>query len=282
MRILHACTVTLMFFLPVHSGGQKQEPDTKTAPAKAIPSKSVEPSSEIRPSGRQGEESAKKENSTQTKAEERSPLWKDPVTSNWALVIVAVLAAFVAICTLRTISRQTAATEKAVIAAERSAVAADRTLEIMKHTAERQLRAYVLPTGGGRIPDKHYLGHFLVKITIKNTGQTPALKCTSCLGVGVSEFPIPRALPEITGDMGKSRFTLAPGEETDLAGIQDDITPQDLSAIQAGTSAIYAVGEILYVDIFDIARYTRFRLFCTGEWLAKGKFQFSGEGNEAN
>jgi hypothetical protein len=51
-------------------------------------------------------------------------------------VIVGFIASVIAICTLKTISRQTTATEQAVIAAEKSATAADNTLQVMRDTAE--------------------------------------------------------------------------------------------------------------------------------------------------
>jgi hypothetical protein len=195
-------------------------------------------------------------------------------------VIVGFIASVIAICTLKTISRQTTATEQAVIAAEKSATAADNTLQVMRDTAERQLRAYVLPIDGGRYTDKHIPDTFSVTFKFKNTGLTPAFNCTSCLGVGISTFPIPNDLVDVTGAIAKSRFVLAPGGETELGGIMNPIAPQDLMAIQAGTLAIYACGEFIYMDVFKVARYAKFRMFCNGKWVAKGRFQFPREGNE--
>jgi hypothetical protein len=100
--------------------------------------------------------------------------------------------------------------------------------------------------------------------------------------VGISTFPIPNDLVDVTEAMGKGRFVLAPGGETELGGIMNPIAPEDLMAIQAGTLAIYAYGEFIYMDVFKVARYAKFRMFCNGEWLAKGRFQFPREGNEAN
>jgi hypothetical protein len=139
-RVSHVCIVLTAFvFLggsSTHSNVYVKEPDTKTDPSNSIPKSVPESRSQVGPPRPKCEQSSKSENSSQKKTEERPPLWRDPATSNWALVIVGFIASVIAICTLKTISRQTTATEQAVIAAEKSATAADNTLQVMRDTAE--------------------------------------------------------------------------------------------------------------------------------------------------
>lgn len=206
----------------------------------------------------------------------------DPFWSNWALVLIGLGIAILAIRSLRVIYDQTIATERAVASAEKIAVAADATLKVVKETAERELRAYVLPIKGGMFEDRIHAGKSSIRITIKNIGKTPAFHFSSCLSVGVFEFPTPDNLPSVTASRGKGSFPLAPDGETELEGILAVITPEQLAHLAARTKAVYAFGELRYQDAFGAERRTKFRMFCNGEWLAKGRFLFSGEGNEAD
>jgi type II secretory pathway pseudopilin PulG len=209
------------------------------------------------------------------------PIW-DAVWSNWALVLVGFLAAAIALRTLKTIATQTAATEKAVIAATRSADAADATLDAIKDTAQRQLRAYLLPISAEKRQDKNVQGEFSVIVTFRNAGQTPAYNCTSWMGVGVSDFPNPPYFPDAPADTGKSLYFMAPNSELEKGGASDPLTPADLEGIRNSTRAIYAHGEICYLDVFNVPRFTKFRMVCTGESFSTGRFVFCGGGNEAN
>jgi hypothetical protein len=255
--------------LPAGTSGQEKKSDNK--PDVASPNQNTV--AEPRLSGQENEQSAQGTNDAQTKTEEGPPFWKDPAASNWALVFVGLLAAIVAVWTLRIIARQTTATERA-------ALAADETLKAAKETAERQLRAYVFPMDG-RIHMAQN-GQNSIQIVIKNSGQTVAFNCTSCMGAGVFAFPIPENLPTVTAEMGKSDFFLAPGAKTELGGELRYITPIEAVDIQGGTKGIYAVGAIRYTDAFRLPRFVNFRMVCTEHNFSTGRFQFCPEGNQAN
>ena len=87
-----------------------------------------------------------------------------PIYSNWALVVVASIAAWAALRNIRELQKQSKATEDA-------ANAAAETLNLMRDTTKRELRAYVLPTKAYRAQRQ---GTTWVVIEIKNCGSTPA------------------------------------------------------------------------------------------------------------
>lgn len=55
----------------------------------------------------------------------------------------------------------------------------------------------------------------------------------------------------------------------------------ELAAVQRGSGAIYAFGEIRYRDAFDVQRRTRFRHMCWGEGVPAGHMSPCPDGNEA-
>ncbi|HXO87239.1 MAG TPA: hypothetical protein VN885_01235 [Candidatus Acidoferrales bacterium] len=236
---------------------------------------------QIGPFGQEDEQPTKDENGSGEKAKGWPPI-RDVFWSNWALVIVGIVAAIIAICTLQNIARQTTATEQAVAAANKSAAAADATFTTMKDTAQTELRAYVLPLKGWVKKDLYYKDRLAIRIVVKNSGNTPASKCKMCLAVGIDDFPAPANLPTVEADLGKSRFDLAPGGETELGGMLKDAGSLDLLGVKQNTKGIYAFGEIRYWDVFGTERFSKFRMVCTGEWISEGRFWFCEDGNEAN
>jgi hypothetical protein len=243
-------------------GQNTQAPKTNTAPSKEPLTIPQAPKSEAVPAD------------TPDKTEKKtSPDW-------WIVYLTGALV-FVGVCQIIAMLVQARWMRKTVAVAKESADAATATVKTMQETAERQLRAYVLPMEGRRFQDKTYPGQFSVQVIIENTGQTPAFDCTSCLGVGVFDFPKPDNLPEVTAEMGKSRFFLAPGGKTELGGLLRHLAPEEILAIQDQTRGIYATGAITYTDAFKIRRFAKFRMVCTGEHFLKGRFILCEEGNEA-
>jgi hypothetical protein len=57
-------------------------------------------------------------------------------------------------------------------------------------------------------------------------------------------------------------------------GLDKPLTADQLKAIQKGTQAIYAFGEIAYDDAFGECRVTRYRFFYSGVGADNGSCQF--------
>jgi hypothetical protein len=126
----------------------------------------------------------------------------------------------------------------------------------------RQLRAYVFPDQANLVW-QGTAKPTVAEITIRNSGQTPAYKVSTASMVGVREYPLRGTL---SVPLVKSEPTvIAPGASATLSdSMAQSLTAEQLTAIQKGTQAIYAFGEIAYTDAFGECRMTRYRLYYYG------------------
>jgi hypothetical protein len=134
-----------------------------------------------------------------------------------------------------------------------------------KDTAERQLRVYVFVKeafirnlDGPDAPTVH--------IYIINFGQTPAYKFRMSGALKYFSFPHTEFSRDPTGDQRILETILPPGGQ--LAYVQDMqvvITPEIKAALKAGQTAIYAFGEVTYIDIFKNTRTLKFRQMFGGD-----------------
>jgi hypothetical protein len=155
-------------------------------------------------------------------------------------------------------------------------------LPFSRHS-ERALRAYVFiekcnvhAVGVGMRP--------LVRLSFKNTGQTPAYKCSYYGGVGCAVFPaaeIPRTRPQNFA-VSNAVFPAGGVHHSEFRG-PDVISAAEHREIMQGTAAIYLHGEIVYEDAFKKERSTRFCLFYGGDagTPQTGAMASHREGNEA-
>jgi hypothetical protein len=131
-------------------------------------------------------------------------------------------------------------------------------------TAERQLRAYLGITqatasnfGAGQI--------FMVSITVKNSGQTPAYKVTQHYSIMGGAYPRKEPLPQVVVPGGPS--TLGPGEVHILEiSMHRPLPGSAYSQITSGDAAIYIWGSIMYEDTFGSSRETRFSYIFGGRF----------------
>jgi hypothetical protein len=134
--------------------------------------------------------------------------------------------------------------------------------ETAAENGRRQLRAYVFPDqanlvwqGTGKPP--------VAEIGIKNSGQTPAYRLSTATAVVVSDFPLQGDLH--VPPMPDNHTVVPPNGSYALSvTMAQPLTADQLKAIQKGTQAIYAHGDISYVDAFDECRMTRYRFYYTG------------------
>jgi hypothetical protein len=160
---------------------------------------------------------------------------------------------------------------------------AGKQLELMKETAEKQLRAYVYTNGakGELLPDKS--GKYVVRIEIRNFGQTPAYALSGWMTVFVGDTAVEKDINILPHDSEIVETILPPGGVCFYYARTQASILQEIKAITRESRAIYTYGEVHYKDVSGIQRYTRFRIKCSGERnLSTGSFDHCRAGNEAN
>jgi hypothetical protein len=152
-----------------------------------------------------------------------------------------------------------------VITAIATATAAWYTRKESETAAEngrRQLRAYVFPDQANLIWEGT-AKPTLAEIMIKNSGQTPAYRLSTVTAVVLGDFPLQGDLH--VPPMPDNHTVLPPTASYALSvPMGKPLTDDQLKAIQKGTQAIYAFGEISYVDAFGECRITRYRFYYSG------------------
>lgn len=155
-----------------------------------------------------------------------------------------------------------------------------RQWETSTDNARRQLRAYVFPDQANLIW-QGTAKPTTAEITIKNSGQTPAYRVSTATMTGVREYPLRGALsvPSVTS----KPTVIPPGSSATLSDTMvQPLTADQLKAIQNGTQAVYAFGEIAYADAFGECRITRYRFYYYGGGTGNGSrvgLTYLGEGN---
>jgi hypothetical protein len=152
-----------------------------------------------------------------------------------------------------------------VVTAIATATAAWYTRKGSESTAEngrRQLRAYVFPDQANLVW-QGTVKPTLAEIVIKNSGQTPAYRLSTATAAVVGDYPLRGDLhvPPMPDD-----HTVVPpnGSYALSVTLAQPLTGDQLKGIQKGTQAIYAFGEISYVDAFNECRMTRYRFYYSG------------------
>jgi hypothetical protein len=142
--------------------------------------------------------------------------------------------------------------------------AGERQLRHSEATAERQLRAYILPVGRVLNGD---LQNPSVRIVFRNTGQTPATNVVTWVGVGVRKFPFTGELTQATEEYLKaaSRRLLGPSSESTFVTRPIYVQPENQAAIRDGQSALYCWGKTVYDDVFGRQQYQTFRFYVGGD-----------------
>jgi hypothetical protein len=142
----------------------------------------------------------------------------------------------------------------------------------------RQLRAYVFPDQAN-LAWQGTTKPTVVEIVIKNSGQTPAYRLSTATVVSVDDNPLQVDLH--VPSMPDNHTVIPPAGSYAISVAMDKpLTADQLQAIQKGTQAIYAFGEIAYDDAFG--RVTRYRFFYSGAGADNGSkvgLAYLDEGN---
>jgi hypothetical protein len=128
--------------------------------------------------------------------------------------------------------------------------------------AHRQLRAYVFPDQANLVW-QGTAKPIVVEVVIKNSGQTPAYRLSTATAIVVGDYPLQGDLH--VPPMPDAHTAVPPGGNYALSIAMDKpLTGDQLRAMQKGTQAIYASGEISYADAFGECRATRYRFYYQG------------------
>ncbi len=167
-----------------------------------------------------------------------------------------------------------AAARAAGRAASNSSAEAPQTL--MPNSAERraEVRAYVDVESLEFVDTPEDDGVVKVKITFRNSGQTPAFKFEDAIEMEVvdnsDEEPLPtRSVPDdMAGTSSRARLGR---DATATAIVQCDSTPNLADSVTKGEAVILVWGAVGYDDIFDRRHQTIFQYFCDAETLETGE-----------
>jgi hypothetical protein len=167
---------------------------------------------------------------------------------------------------------------KSALAAQTSADATRDAVKLSEKTAEYQLRAYVVFDDVKIIKDPAAPTMFFADAAFKNVGQSPAYEFSALWGITIAPYPITGIpwSPKIVGPGYKA--ILGPSiRGSSRLMLNDPISPENLAAINAGTSAVLIWGEIRYKDIFGQDRWTKIVVASQGAAFRMGRFHEAGD-----
>jgi hypothetical protein len=174
------------------------------------------------------------------------------------LCLVGGVQAWLFVWQLRLINRSLSDTKNAATAAQKAADQTEASVLLAKDTAQRQLRAYVLPvafTPLSMLPPSPFMVPYTIRL--KNSGLTPAYDVVCDHMVTYAEMPLTSPLPT-PADTKATKTTLAPREDLLQQVPVLAISPEMAMRMQAGTHQIYIHGTIRYRDAFNVWHYSNF------------------------
>jgi hypothetical protein len=138
---------------------------------------------------------------------------------------------------------------------------------------EDELRAYVDVDKIEFIETPESEGIVKVKLTLRNSGQTPAFKIKSAAQVGIRDVSDEDLLPIMPLPERSSLDATRPrlGRDATAADIvQCDSTASLADRVMNGDATILVWGFAEYMDVFDCRRKTAFQYLCNAETLENG------------
>lgn len=153
----------------------------------------------------------------------------------------------------------------------------------------RRLRAYVF-VSGAEIVDLDKGSVPVVKLEIKNAGQTPAYRLSHVWRCGTYSHPLDEKLPLPYKAEPMSWAHLGPGAAASVSRSADIPYANGVNGLNGAAGALpnhpvafYVYGEIVYRDAFHQRHFTRYLLFQPGPpRLGRGPLLVHERGNEAN
>jgi hypothetical protein len=237
------CLLSLLLLITALSSGQSR-PEQETPAHKSNETQNIQSVSQAQPS-------AKNEEGKSQTPDRSLPTWSDPFWSNWALVLVGVIAAWIALGTLGDLKEQTAATKISAEAAEKSAEIAEASLKLVEK-ADVLLDAVSLVHGstlGGK--------DARVVLQFRNFGRTKATDVRLRLNLMIEGVPESDCtnIPTVSVGAGETK-------EVSSARFVQFLTEALAKKIFSGVVGLSFEGEALYRDIFGGSH----RSYYTGTW----------------
>jgi hypothetical protein len=161
----------------------------------------------------------------------------------------------------------------AALAARRAAHGGAPSAARSDTTSEEELRAYVDVDKLEFIETPESEGVVKVKITLRNTGQTPAFKIKSAAQVGIRDVSDEGMLPVMPLPERSSLDAPRPrlGRDATAASIvQCESTSSLADRVMSGDATILVWGFAEYMDVFDRRRKTAFQFLCNADTLDTG------------
>jgi hypothetical protein len=239
------CVLLSLLFLTLFSLGQsgtKQEAAQHKSDATQITQPKVSPIPE------QPVSSEQKNKSEQQPPKCPLPPWTDPFWSNWALVVVTVLAVWAAFKTLGDLKEQTAAAQNAAEEAKRSAGFAQNAVMVSE-------RADILLEGASILPSASEVidGDARLVLRYKNFGRTRAKDArfkAEMFIEGVTLTSAETALPVMTVGAGQDRMI-------GFQSFRECLTQITFMQILEGKIKLWFVASVVYEDVFGASYTTR-------------------------
>jgi hypothetical protein len=182
------------------------------------------------------------------------PPWWDVAWSTWALVVVGVIAAYIALRTLADIEEQTNATKIAANAAQKTAEIAEQTLRLTQ-AADVQI------VGVNFTPKGTLNTNTSVTVALRNFGQSRAKQFTNDLTIGIEGRKSAPVQPR--QEIG---VVLGPGQPFIIGfpplGIGKIVTEEELERILNGQQFLKIWGSLKYKDVFGQQRV----ILCEGTY----------------
>lgn len=182
------------------------------------------------------------------------PALTDPFWANWALVIVGIVAAWIALGTLGDLKKQTAATRISADAAKKSAEIAEASLKLVERADVLLNAAYLIHSQV--LSDQQ---NSRVILQFKNFGRTKAVEVKLKLNLIIEKVPE-------TDCTEVPPIAMGAGETKDISSLRfvEFLTEQTAQGIFTGKIGLRFEGESRYRDIFGGA----YRSYYEGTWGA--------------
>lgn len=170
-------------------------------------------------------------------------------------------------------------TKRAAEAARDAVTKANDTMEQAERHAQQQLRAYVFSFERTvQIVDQGNAIKCWIKF--RNSGQTPAYKCSVNVSTDIDHYPTPSEsdIPPWSDD---ENSCLGPSDVMTFFWVLYP-TKKEWNDLNSGKQAIWCRGVARYFDTFDVQRRTEFCFFVFGEEMGSGEKEmmlFASSGN---
>lgn len=176
--------------------------------------------------------------------------------------------------------RSLAIAEQSASASSESARAGIKTANIMKYTAEQELRAYVFMKINAENVSVWPDWYQSMPIIFQNFGKTPAHDVIISMHSKALKYPLETEIPYKPLDARASKSVIPPGDQVYSHVILNvGLTQAEITDITAGHYAIYLIGTIVYSDAFTNRHTTYVCLYSNGAAFSKHLFARYHEGN---